>query len=150
VNSPKANLDRLVCRFVLANSGRNMTLQETIMPENPVDKRPKPPFPPQAQWTPGATSKLDPQPDHGERSYNGHGRLHGKTALITVADSGIGRAVAIAFAREGADVGISYLSEDEDAAATSHWVRDAGQRARVSRRNWRRPTCCWPLTRRVT
>jgi NAD(P)-dependent dehydrogenase (short-subunit alcohol dehydrogenase family) len=106
-----------------------MTLQETIMPENPVDKRPKPPFPPQAQWTPGATSKLDPQPDHGERSYNGHGRLHGKTALITVADSGIGRAVAIAFAREGADVGISYLSEDEDAAATSHWVRDAGQRA---------------------
>jgi NAD(P)-dependent dehydrogenase (short-subunit alcohol dehydrogenase family) len=104
-------------------------LQETIMPENPVDKHPAPPFATQAQSSPGETSKLDPQPDHGERSYQGHGRLRGKTALITGADSGIGRAVAIAFAREGADIAISYLSEDEDAEATAQWVRDAGQRA---------------------
>src|SRR4051812_31957734 len=70
---------------------------------------------------------LDPAADHGEKSYVGHGRLAGKKAVITGADSGIGRAVAIAFAREGADVLISYLEEDDDARETASWVEDAGR-----------------------
>jgi NAD(P)-dependent dehydrogenase (short-subunit alcohol dehydrogenase family) len=72
---------------------------------------------------------MDPTPDHGEQSYRGAGRLAGKATLITGADSGIGRAVAIAFAREGADVLISYLSEDEDARDTARWVEEAGRKA---------------------
>lgn len=76
---------------------------------------PKPPFPEQQQPYPGLASRMDPVPDHGEKTYRGNGRLKGKKALITGADSGIGRAVAIAFAREGADVAISYLNEHEDA-----------------------------------
>jgi NAD(P)-dependent dehydrogenase (short-subunit alcohol dehydrogenase family) len=72
---------------------------------------------------------MEPRPDCGEDSYQGHGRLAGKKAVITGADSGIGRAVAIAFAREGADVLISYLSEDDDAADTARYVEEAGQRA---------------------
>ncbi len=73
---------------------------------------------------------MDPRPDHGEESYQGLGRLKGKVALITGADSGIGRAVAIAFAREGADVGIVYLPEEEDdAKETLKWVRDAGRKS---------------------
>ena len=72
---------------------------------------------------------MTPQPDHGEQSYRGTGRLAGKKTVITGADSGIGRAVAIAFAREGADVLISYLSEDDDARDTAKWVEDAGRRA---------------------
>ena len=72
---------------------------------------------------------MQPRPDCGEDSYRGHGRLEGKAALVTGADSGIGRAVAIAFAREGADVLISYLSEDDDATETAKYVEDAGRRA---------------------
>jgi len=77
---------------------------------------------------PGHTSEMPQQPDHGEHSYKGSGRLLGRAAIITGADSGIGRAVAIAFAREGADVLISYLNEHEDAEQTAHWVREAGRR----------------------
>ena len=84
---------------------------------------------PQTQEMPGLQSRMDPVPDCGEESYVGHGRLEGKAAVITGADSGIGRAVAIAFAREGADVLISYLSEDEDAAATAKYVEEAGRKA---------------------
>ena len=83
----------------------------------------------QRQPMPGHTSKMDPKPDHGEESYKGSGRLEGRAALITGADSGIGRAVAIAFAREGADVLISYLSEHEDAEETKAWVEKAGRKA---------------------
>ena len=72
---------------------------------------------------------MDPLPDHGEQSYRGTGRLKGKATVITGADSGIGRAVAIAFAREGADVLISYLSEDDDARETAKWVEEAGRKA---------------------
>ena len=76
---------------------------------------PKPPFPAQKQSMPGSTAQMNPRPDHGESSYKGSGKLLGKKAIITGGDSGIGRAVAIAFAREGADVLIAYLNEDEDA-----------------------------------
>lgn len=84
--------------------------------------------PPQQQSVPGSTSEMTPAPDHGETSYRGSGRLAGKKAVITGGDSGIGRAVAIAYAREGADVLVSYLSEHEDAAETQRWVEEAGQR----------------------
>ncbi|MBV2187073.1 MAG: SDR family oxidoreductase [Rhizobium sp.] len=89
--------------------------------------RPTPPQPPQQQTPPGQTSLMDPVPDHGEHSYQGSGRLKGKVAVITGADSGIGRAVAIAFAREGADIVISYLNEEDDARETARWVADAGR-----------------------
>jgi NAD(P)-dependent dehydrogenase (short-subunit alcohol dehydrogenase family) len=85
--------------------------------------------PPQHQEPPGHQAQMEPRPDCGEDSYQGHGRLQGKKAVITGADSGIGRAVAIAYAREGADVLISYLSEDDDAADTARYVEEAGQRA---------------------
>ncbi len=85
--------------------------------------------PAQQQQPPGRTGELEPRPDHGEESYRGSGRLAGKAAVITGADSGIGRAVAIAFAREGADVLISSLDEHEDATETSRWVQQAGRKA---------------------
>lgn len=85
--------------------------------------------PPQQQEMPGKTDAMRPRPDHGEESYEGSGRLTGKRALITGGDSGIGRAVAIAFAREGADVLISYLSEHEDATETGRWIEKAGRNA---------------------
>jgi NAD(P)-dependent dehydrogenase (short-subunit alcohol dehydrogenase family) len=85
--------------------------------------------PAQQQTPPGVTSEMEPRPDHGEQSYRGSGRLEGKATVITGADSGIGRAVAIAYAREGADVLISYLDEHEDAEETRRWVEDAGRRA---------------------
>ncbi|MBO9124064.1 MULTISPECIES: SDR family oxidoreductase [unclassified Rhizobium] len=95
------------------------------------DRRPAPPYPEQRQQPPGSTAQMQPIPDHGERSYRGNGRLDGKVALITGADSGIGKAVAIAFAREGADIVISFLDETEDAEDTAKWVRDAGRQAVV-------------------
>lgn len=85
--------------------------------------------PPQQQTPPGHEAQLTPQADHGETSYVGHGRLAGKAAVITGGDSGIGRAVAIAFAREGADVLIAYLDEHDDARETERLVRDAGRKA---------------------
>ncbi|HET6390358.1 glucose 1-dehydrogenase [Hyphomicrobium sp.] len=90
---------------------------------------PEPPFSTPAQDPPGLTEKMSPVPDHGEKSYRGSGRLAGKRAIITGGDSGIGRAVAIAYAREGADVLISYLSEDGDAQSTAALVKDAGRKA---------------------
>ena len=99
------------------------------MSDNPLDRYPRPPFPGQKQAMPGTTAKMDPLPDHGEESYRGNGRLEGRAALITGADSGIGRAVAIAFAREGADVVISYLEEEEDARETASWIEKAGRKA---------------------
>src|SRR4051795_1528612 len=94
-----------------------------------MNERPRPPFPQQSQPMPGRTPAMEPVPDHGEKSYRGSGRLAGKKAIITGADSGIGRAVAIAYAREGADVVISYLSEHDDAKDTALLVQQAGRRA---------------------
>jgi NAD(P)-dependent dehydrogenase (short-subunit alcohol dehydrogenase family) len=85
--------------------------------------------PAQQQEPPGTTDAMSPAPDHGEQSYRGTGRLDGKKAVITGGDSGIGRAVAIAYAREGADVLISYLNEDDDARETARWVEEAGRKA---------------------
>jgi NAD(P)-dependent dehydrogenase (short-subunit alcohol dehydrogenase family) len=86
-------------------------------------------LPKQQQSPPGMTGQMRPKPDHGEESYRGFGRLQGKVAVITGGDSGIGKAVAIAFAREGADVLISYLNEHEDAQDTKRWVEKAGRKA---------------------
>lgn len=94
-----------------------------------MSDRPKPPFSGAKQPMPGKTGAMDPRPDHGENSYRGSGRLAGKRAVITGADSGIGRAVAIAFAREGADIIISYLNEHDDAMETKRLVEEAGRLA---------------------
>ena len=88
----------------------------------------RPPFPEQAQPTPGSEAAMQPQPDFGEKSYVGSGRLKGRRALITGGDSGIGRAVALAYAREGADVVISYLNENDDAETTRKLVEGAGRK----------------------
>ena len=98
--------------------------------QDPRSQYPRPPFPRQPQAEPGLASRMTPRPDHGEESYIGHGRLKGRRALITGRDSGIGRATAIAYAREGADVAIAYLpSEQADAQEVIALVEKAGVKA---------------------
>ena len=95
---------------------------------DPRTKYPKPPFKPQTQPWPGLARNMDPKPDHGETSYRGSGRLAGRKALITGGDSGMGRAAAIAYAREGADVAINYYpSEEPDAREVIQLIKDAGR-----------------------
>ncbi len=96
---------------------------------DPRNLYPRPPYSNKPQPMPGFETSMDPTTDHGEKSYVGTGKLEGRSALITGADSGIGRAVALAFAREGADIVISYLSEHDDANETARHVREAGRRA---------------------
>ncbi|WP_148594655.1 glucose 1-dehydrogenase [Aquisphaera giovannonii] len=98
------------------------------MPQDPREKGSKPPHPSQQQAPPGLESEMDPPPDYGEKSYKGTGKLAGKSAIITGGDSGIGRAVALAFAREGADVLISYLNEESDARETARMVEASGRK----------------------
>ena len=96
---------------------------------NPLDAYPKPPYHTEKQTVPGLVSKMNPLPDHGEKTYKGSGKLIGRKALITSGDSGIGRAVAIAFAREGADVAINYLPEEEsDAKEVINLIKEAGRK----------------------
>lgn len=98
---------------------------------DPRNAYPRPKQPNQRQDMPGKTEAMTPRPDHGEESYKGSGKLIDRVAIITGGDSGIGRAVAIAFAREGADVLISYYNEDEDARETARLVEEAGRKAVV-------------------
>ena len=98
---------------------------------------PTPPFSTPKQSMPGSTEAMQPRPDHGESSYKGSGRLAGKKAVITGGDSGIGRAVAIAYAREGADVLVSYLNETEDAQAVRDLVEKEGRKAVLVRHDLR-------------
>jgi len=109
----------------------------------------EPPFPEQQQPMPGWTDAMSPRPDHGEDSYVGSNRLKGKRAIITGGDSGIGRAVAIAFAREGADVLISYLNEDEDADETGRWIEKAGQKAVLVSGDIQEPAHCRKIVDRA-
>ncbi|WP_430624908.1 SDR family oxidoreductase [Rhodopseudomonas sp. P1] len=104
------------------------TMTDAAPLQDPTSKYPKPPFERQSQPWPGLASKMNPRPDHGEQSYKGSGRLTGRKALITGGDSGMGRAAAIAFAREGADVAINYLpAEEEDAQQVIKLIKDAGR-----------------------
>src|SRR5918994_1504266 len=110
-----------------------MSTSRTLQHEAPADpkqKGPKPEYPQESIEPPGLDSEMTPQADHGETSYKGLGRLTDRVALITGGDSGIGRAVAIAFSREGAHVLLSYLPEEEgDAADTCGWVEKANRKA---------------------
>ena len=120
------------------------------MSENPKEKQPQPPFPEQQQTPPGLESEMNPAPDFGEQSYKGSGRLQDKAAIITGGDSGIGRAVALAFAREGADVLISYLSEEEtDAQETRRVVEAAGRRCVTMAGDIREESQCREIIKRV-
>lgn len=102
---------------------------------NPESHYPTPPFNKQEQEVPGVGTKMDPVPDHGEKTYEGSNLLTGKVAIITGGDSGIGKAVAIAMAREGSDIVISYKDavEDKEAEDTKKWVEDAGRKAHLFR-----------------
>lgn len=106
-----------------------MKVKENDKLQNPVEKYEQPPYSNKKQEVPGFENQLHPKADHGETSYKGSGKLMGRKAIITGGDSGIGRAVAIAFAREGADVLISYLSEDEDAKETAKFIKQEGKKA---------------------
>jgi NAD(P)-dependent dehydrogenase (short-subunit alcohol dehydrogenase family) len=115
----------------------------------PMTDYPKPPFPDQKQPMPGRTAAMQPVPDHGETSYKGHGRLAGKRALITGGDSGIGRAVAIAFAREGADVAIAYLDEHDDAQDTARYVEEAGRKVVLLPGDISKPQTCREIVQKT-
>ncbi len=112
--------------------------------------RQKPPFHTPMQPPPGREGRMNPVPDHGETSYKGHQRLSGRRVLLTGGDSGIGRAIAIAFAREGADIAISYLSEDADAQETHKQVEAEGRRCLLLRGDIGRKATCLRIVQKVT
>ena len=114
--------------------------------QNPLTKFPRPPFSGQSQPWPGLASKMDPRPDHGEKSYKGSGRLTGRKALITGGDSGMGRAAAIAYAREGADVAINYFpTEEPDAREVIELIKAEGRKAVAIPGDLREETFCQKL-----
>ncbi len=119
------------------------------MLKDPRTAGPRPPFPKQQQTAPGETRRLTPHPDHGEDSYRGAARLAGSAAIITGADSGIGRAIAIAYAREGCDIVVSYLSEHADAEDTAAWVHRAGRRSLLVEGDVGDPAHCQSLVGRA-
>jgi NAD(P)-dependent dehydrogenase (short-subunit alcohol dehydrogenase family) len=123
----------------------------TKAPQDPRAAYPQPPFPKQQQEPPGTEAQLQPRADHGEETYRGAKRLTDRVAVITGGDSGIGKAVAIAFAREGADVVVNYLgeTEEEDAQDTVRWVEDAGRRALPVRGDLRDEQFCRTLVERA-
>lgn len=110
---------------------------------------PKPPYPAQEQEMPGSTAAMRPRPDHGEATYKGSGRLKGRKAIITGGDSGIGRAVAIAFAREGADILIAYLNENEDAQEVKSLIEREGRKAILVEGDLRNAEHCREVVKRA-
>lgn len=112
--------------------------------KNPIKKYPTPPFKKQSQPVPGVTSRMEPRPDHGEESYRGHGQLKDRICIITGGDSGIGKAVAIAMAREGAHIVICYKDkvEDQDAKDTLKWIKEAGVKGIAIRGDIRQERHC--------
>jgi len=114
-----------------------------------MSEYPKPPFPAQQQPIPGSTRAMNPRPDHGEESYKGSGRLSGRKAIITGGDSGIGRAVAIAYAREGADIVIAYLNEDEDATEVKALIEREGRKVILIPGDISRPDHCRAVVERA-
>src|SRR5581483_6536344 len=110
---------------------------------------PKPPFPEQRQPMPGRSAQMEPPPDYGESRYRGAQRLADKKVLLTGGDSGIGRAVALAFAREGADLVIAYLDEHEDARETERLVKSAGRRCALLAGDISQASHCRELVRRA-
>lgn len=126
------------------SAGTVATNEATL--RDPVTEYPRPPFPRQQQPWPGLASRMNPRPDHGEESYKGFGRLAGRKALITGGDSGMGRAAAIAFAREGADVAINYLPQEEpDAREVVGLIRGAGRKAAALPGDIRDEAFCYKL-----
>ncbi len=134
-----AGIATLAVKPVFADAKQHLENHPPANLEDPTTKYPKPPFQEQSQPWPGLASKMNPRPDHGETSYKGSGRLKGRKALITGGDSGMGRAAAIAYAREGADVAINYFPEEEpDAHEVISLIKAAGQKGNCASRRYSR------------
>jgi NAD(P)-dependent dehydrogenase (short-subunit alcohol dehydrogenase family) len=137
-------------QFLTAIRSEAFMATDTKKPQDPKQQGPKPPFEEQDQQQhPGTERKMEPKAEHGEDTYRGADRLKGFGTLITGGDSGIGRAVALAFAREGADVLISYLSEDADARKTAEFVESAGRKAVTVRGDIQDEQFCKKLVRQA-
>jgi len=137
-------------RFRLPLDCEHIPMPTQTNEKNPKHGGEKPPFEEPKQAPPGSEQEMRTRPDHGESSYRGFGRLRDKVAIITGADSGIGKAVAIAYAREGADVAFGYLpEEEEDASDTVRWIREAGRRALPMPGNIKDENYCRELVDRV-